>query len=143
MTNFPISCIRLNSYDKRMQSGTTKAGAAYTKRYLHNGVYMYRSLFVRLVRRPVIAATSTILLGVCAFALSGWFTTPSPLTTEEEKAVTAAVHKIRPGFNVANLRRDRQGIVRAFVSSGHLGGETIAVEKTSGQWVARVETVYF
>lgn len=104
---------------------------------------MKRSSLVLLARRPAIALAAITLLGVCAFSLSGWLATPSPLTNEEEKAVTAAVLEIRPGFNVANLRRDKRGTVRAFVYSDHLGGETIAVEKTDGQWVARVEAEFF
>ena len=104
---------------------------------------MERWLLGRLTRRPVVVATAVLLLGAFAFAVASTLATPSPLTNEDEKAVTAAVNKIRPGFDVANLRRDSDGTVRVFVSQGHLGGETIAVEKSDGQWIARVETVFF
>jgi hypothetical protein len=104
---------------------------------------MKRSLLGRLSRRPVIVATAVLLLGASAFAIARWLAPPSPLTNEDIKAVTAAVNKIRPGFDVANLRRDSDGMVRAFVSDGRLGGETIALEKSDGQWIARVETEFF
>lgn len=96
----------------------------------------------RLRRRPVIAGTAVLLFGAAVFAVQGWLATRLPLTNEEKVAVTAAVNSIRPGFDVANLRRDSDGAVRVFVSDG-LGGETIAVEESNGQWIARVETVFF
>lgn len=105
---------------------------------------MIRSLRDRWLRRPVNVAISVLLLGVSAVVVAGWFSTPPPLTDDDERRVAAAVHKIAPGFDVTNLRRDRDGKVRVFVwSPGQEGGQTVAVQESDGQWIARVETDFF
>ena len=105
---------------------------------------MMRSLRDRLLQRPVSLAIAVLLFGVSAFAVAGWFSNPPPLTHEDERGITAAVHKIAPGFEVTNFRRDGDGKVRIFLwSPGQEGGQTIAVQKSDGQWIASVETEFF
>lgn len=105
---------------------------------------MKRSLRDHWAQRPIRVAIAVLLFGVSAFMVAAWFSAPRPLTDEDERGVVAAVHKISPGFEVTNLRRDRDGKVRVFVwTPGQEGGQTVAVEKSDGQWIATVEKLFF
>jgi hypothetical protein len=107
---------------------------------------MMRLLRDHWAQRPVRVAIAVMLFGVSAFMVADWFSTPPPppLTVEDERGVASAVQKISPGFEATNLRRDRDGKVRVFVwTPGQEGGQTIAVEKSDGRWIATVETLFF
>ena len=71
------------------------------------------------------------------------YATPSPLTPQETREVIAAISQISPGSRVANVRRDPDGKVRAFLPGDPEGGQIVVVTNNSGDWRAAIEMELF
>jgi hypothetical protein len=65
------------------------------------------------------------------------------LTPHETREVIAAINQIAPGSLVANVRRDPDGKVRAFLPGDSEGGQIVVVTNNAGEWRAAVEMVLF
>lgn len=98
----------------------------------------------RGLRRALSISIICAVVLVLAVIAAQQFSAPSHLTVEDVRDVTAAIHKISPGFDVQDITRDSDGSVRIFVwTPGQEGGQTIAITKTDGRWTAAVEVDFF
>lgn len=101
-----------------------------------------RSLTSQSMHRTLFAAALAVIF-IAAIEIGRRYATPSPLTPQETREVIAAISQIVPGSKVANLRRDPDGKVRAFLLGDPEGGQIVVVTNNSGDWRAAVEMVLF
>jgi hypothetical protein len=94
------------------------------------------------MRRTLFAAALAVIV-IAAIVIGRRYATPSPLTPQETREVIAAISKLAPGSRVANVRRDPDGKVRAFLPGNPLGGQIVVVTHNNGVWRAAVEMVLF
>ncbi len=94
------------------------------------------------MRRTLFAAALAVIV-IAAIVIGRRYATPSPLTPQETREVIAAISQIAPGSRVANVRRDPDGKVRAFLPGDPVGGQIVVVTSSSGVWRAAVEMVLF
>ena len=103
---------------------------------------MTNTLFTRMSRNLIASAVLALIVGSVFFSVSR-VRTPAPLTPEETREVTTAIKAIAPSSKITNLRRDRDGDVRAFLPGDPEGGRIVVVTKRGGDWHAAVETYCF
>ena len=94
------------------------------------------------MRRTLFAAALAVIV-LAAIVIGRRHTTPSPLTPQETREVIAAISRIAPCSKVANVRRDPDGKVRAFLPGDPEGGQIVVVTNNNGVWRAAVEMVLF
>ncbi len=94
------------------------------------------------MRRTLFAAALAVIV-IAAIVVGRRHTTPSPLTRQETREVIAAISQIAPGSRVANVRRDPDGKVRAFLPGDPEGGQIVVVTNNSGDWRAAIEMELF
>ena len=94
------------------------------------------------MRRTLFAAALAVIV-IAAIVIGRRYATPSPLTPQETREVIAAISQIAPGSRVANVRRDPDGKVRAFLPGDPYGGQIVVATNHSGVWRAAVEMVLF
>jgi hypothetical protein len=93
--------------------------------------------------RAIIVVLTVGFLAAGAFVAVRRSIPPRPLTAEETRGVMAAIEAFQPGARITNLRRDRDGIVRAFLPGDPLGGIGVAASNRNGVWKAEIEMLYF
>ena len=96
----------------------------------------------QLMRRTLFAAALAVIV-IAAMVIGRRHATPSPLAPQETREVIAAISQIAPGSRVANVRRDPDGKVHAFLPGDPQGGQIVVVTNHSGDWRAAVEMVLF
>ena len=91
--------------------------------------------------RGTLFAAALAVIVIAAMVIGRRYATPSPLTSQEAREVIAAISQIAPGSKVANVRRDPDGKVRAFLPGDPEGGQIVVVTNNAGDWQAAVEMV--
>ena len=101
-----------------------------------------RSHTSQSMRRTLFAAALAVIV-LAAIVIGRRHATPGPLTPQETREVIAAISQIAPGSRVANVRRDPDGKVRAFLPGDPYGGQIVVVTNNSGDWRAAIEMELF